>query len=190
MSNSTRGFLRLRCRLSEYNLDVIHGARIKLQATDALSRLPTIRADISILKDELPLLAVETTDLGAPAVHFIDAHEIDHQQNTTTRIVLPTEESNEDNNRHPSSQNFVPEQSLDSFCQVVANSVGQRHSEYSINYHGFLIRRSMLNGSIQTLRKSILYLSHHAPVAKHPGQRRMYGTLRREFYWPHIANDK
>ncbi|CDF32918.1 unnamed protein product [Chondrus crispus] len=39
------------------------------------------------------------------------------------------------------------------------------------------------------LRPRVLYLAHHPRLAGHPGATRMYYTLRREYYWPHMASD-
>lgn len=110
-------------------------------------------------------------------------------KDTTTRVVMPTEESDQDKIKHLSIQNSVHEQSLDSFWQVAAKSAGQPDSVYGIDRHELLVHRTVLEGSIQALRKSILYPSHHPPVAGQPGQRPMYGSLLREFHWPDIAND-
>lgn len=36
---------------------------------------------------------------------------------------------------------------------------------------------------------AILYLAHYLPIAGHPVQRGMYDTHRRDFFWPHMANN-
>ena len=40
-----------------------------------------------------------------------------------------------------------------------------------------------------TLRPRVLQLAHHAKLAGHPGQTRMYYHVRRTYYWPHMAAD-
>ena len=39
------------------------------------------------------------------------------------------------------------------------------------------------------LRAKVLYLAHHPHLAGHSGGTRMYYTLWREYYWPHMAKD-
>ena len=59
--------------------------------------------------------------------------------------------------------------------------------------YGFLSRRFPLDESLQrvvlkSLRSRILYLSHYSRLAGHPGSTRLYYTLRRKYYWPHMVN--
>ena len=56
------------------------------------------------------------------------------------------------------------------------------------------MRISPIDGAIQrlvpeNLRQRILKMAHYPRLAGHPGSRRMYDTLRRDFYWPNMAND-
>lgn len=41
----------------------------------------------------------------------------------------------------------------------------------------------------ETLRPRLLSLAHDAKLAGHPGQSRMYGRLKKRFYWPQMADD-
>ena len=41
----------------------------------------------------------------------------------------------------------------------------------------------------KTLRARVLNMAHHSPLAGHPGQTRMYYTLRQFYYWPSMAAD-
>ena len=41
----------------------------------------------------------------------------------------------------------------------------------------------------ESLRPRILSLAHYHKLAGHPGQSRMYYTMRQRFYWPHMAAD-
>lgn len=40
-----------------------------------------------------------------------------------------------------------------------------------------------------TLRQRVLHMGHHPKWAGHPGGRKMYYTLRRDWYWPSLALD-
>lgn len=48
-------------RLSEYEFNVVYPAETKHQTADALSSLPTTGEDLTSLKDDLPILAVDVT---------------------------------------------------------------------------------------------------------------------------------
>lgn len=59
---------------------------------------------------------------------------------------------------------------------------------------GLLVRRSRLNQSEQvlvfmSLKERVILLHHKLRVAGHPGDRRVYATIRRRFYRPNIAAD-
>lgn len=156
----------------------MHRAGVKHQAADALSRLPTTGADTTTLEDDLPLMAVQKMDSGASAVHFIDAQEGDATPAVTIIANAPKALTKHVDDKPSSIQEFLMEQAQDPYCKIAAKSVGLPNSEYRIDQHGLLVRRSMIGGSIQTavpqsLRSRVLYLSHHTPIAGHPGQRRM-----------------
>lgn len=60
MSDATGKLVRWRLRLSELEFDVLHRARIKHHAADALFRLSTTGTDETKLDDELLVRLFET----------------------------------------------------------------------------------------------------------------------------------
>ena len=91
-------------------------------------------------------------------------------------------------------EEFLRKQAEVPFCRVAAETVGNPYSRFDVDQYGFLVRKYSFGGTLQPvvlqrLRAKILYLAHHPRLAGHPGGTRMYYTLRREFYWPHMAND-
>jgi transposase InsO family protein len=57
-----------------------------------------------------------------------------------------------------------------------------------------LIRIAPSDGSKQvvvpnSLRSKVLYLEHYPTAVAHPGAHRMFRTMMRSFYWPHMAED-
>jgi hypothetical protein len=82
-------------------------------------------------------------------------------------------------------------------CQQLFEASSKASSHFVM--HSFadtevLCRRSPVDGSIQiavplSLRSRLLYLSHHPPIASHPGEQRRYASLRRHYYWPRMASD-
>lgn len=94
-------------------------------------------------------------------MRFIDAHACDHQPPTTTPDVMNSEQPLGDNSEPSTIQDFLRKQSSDPFCEVASRSVGQPNSDFSIDQHGLLVCRSLVDGSIQTvapqsLRRKVL----------------------------------
>lgn len=79
------------------------------------------------------------------------------------------------------------EQAQDTFCKTATLQVGCQRSALHLDHYGFLIRKSIVDkatlvGVLELLRKRMLYLSPHPLIAGHPGQRRVYDTLRQNYY--------
>lgn len=53
----------------------------------------------------------------------------------------------------------------------------------------FTDRRLRAKRSAAINRPIILYLAHHLTLAGSSGERRVYDTFRREFYWPKMSTD-
>lgn len=65
---------------------------------------------------------------------------------------------------------------------------------FIINENGLLCRNVSLKGLLQGIVPEALpwakvYSGHHLITARYPGTQRIYDSLRRQFYWPHIASD-
>ena len=91
---------------------------------------------------------------------------------------------------------LLAEQRNDAFCQKVLTRQSKRlDSLFFEDNDGLLKRRTKgPHPYIQTvvpftLRDRLLKLSHEPPIAGHPGETRMFETLRMHFYWPHMAAD-
>ena len=91
---------------------------------------------------------------------------------------------------------IAEEQRVDYFFQtVLARQSESRESAFFENHQGVLKRKHPYDPEIiqvvvpQSLRTRLLRLCHDPPIAGHPGQNRMYQTLCRRYYWPHLAAD-
>ena len=86
------------------------------------------------------------------------------------------------------------EQRSEAFCQTVIAQLG-KNSSFFEDEMGVLRRRLPFDSELTplvvptTLRPRALSLMHFTPMGGHPGQTRMYATMRRVFYWPHMAAD-
>ena len=87
------------------------------------------------------------------------------------------------------------EQRTDDFCQTILNRQAPRDSAFREDDNGLLRRYPHREPELaqivlpKSLRPRLLALAHHIPIAGHPGQNRMYYTLRKTYYWPHMAID-
>ena len=87
-------------------------------------------------------------------------------------------------------------QKSDDFCQTVLSRQSARKDSKFFEDGGGLLRRKnphhpdypqiVLPAS---LRPRLLSLAHYHKLSGHPGQTRMYYTMRQRFYWPHMAAD-
>ena len=90
---------------------------------------------------------------------------------------------------------ILHEQKTDSYCQTILSTQNPKlRSSFFEGDDAILRRKCPYDGQIQivlpeTLRPRVLKLSHHSLMAGHPGQTRLYNTLRRVYYWPHMAAD-
>lgn len=89
---------------------------------------------------------------------------------------------------------LLKKQCTDPFCKDCYAEIGDTTSLFDVRRDGVSVRRGPRDGARQkmvpaTFRARVLYLSHYPPLAGRPGGSPMYFTMRREFCWPHTAND-
>lgn len=77
---------------------------------------------------------------------------------------------------------IIIEQATDSCCFTATLYIGTTQSESCSDIRGILVWKSRPDESIRIvnpalLQRKILYLYHYPPIAKHPGQRKLYDTL-------------
>ena len=180
---------RWRLRLQEFSFTVIHIPGTKNRVADALSRLKTEGGDqrdqpvdVEVPVLSLPILAIED-DVNPMTFDDKELGITDGQLKDFPEPVEPI-----------SLQEMLVAQQDDFECQTYAYAVGLPSSPFDFNKDGVLTRTSPLDGARQTvvpasLRERVILLSH-TPVAQgHPGEKKLYQTLREKFYWPFMAGD-
>lgn len=73
------------------------------------------------------------------------------------------------------------------YCKIATLQIGWHGSQFYLNNCRLLIRKLNIDKTTQivvqeSLRSRILYLGHHPPFSRHPGQRKTYDTLRKFLY--------
>ena len=188
---------RWRLRLAEYDFNVEYRPGRVNNLADGMSRLPTEGETKTSIDEEIPCFVVLETTLEEtdpispmglaglfydPDDQFVECPEVlALVDNDAPADPIPIEE-------------FLEEQSKDPFCKAKAETVGEANSNFDYDRYGFLVRRSPLDGALQrvvpkSLQARVLHAAHYPRLAGHPGGTRMYLTLRRDYYWPHMAND-
>lgn len=95
--------------------------------------------------------------------------------------------------RPSTTSEFMTDQANDPYCMEVANTVGKPVFMDSNDMNKVLIKPARIDGALQkflstSLRASILYLATYHVLPGDRGERRHYGTMSYEYYWPHMPN--
>jgi RNase H-like domain found in reverse transcriptase/Integrase zinc binding domain/Integrase core domain len=85
------------------------------------------------------------------------------------------------------------EQAADTWCRTLILS-RDAYSLFDLNAAGILVRKAPLDKAEQivvppSLRHRILHFEHFPRVAGHPGVTRMFRSIRRHYFWEHMASD-
>jgi len=199
INDPTGRLVRWRLRLSEFDYTIVYRPGRVHQVPDALSRVPTNGGDTAPLDDAIPCLVVGPTpsdgldNLDEEDPDFFDpyrarAPESSRYSKTSSVLLI---------RRGPLPRQFAPieasewleEQRADEFCQnVLARQSAAKDSAFFEDEDGLLRRKATLDNAIQmvvpkSLRPRLLAMSHQSVIAGHPGQNKMYETMRRTYYW-------
>ena len=192
LKESTGRLARWRLRLMEFDFEVVHKPGAFHKAPDALSRLPTTEVDNTEVDDEVPTYCVpDVDDLRGVDVDVLPS---DWDQYMDVLTIVGEPDDDESVPDIPDIETFIREQKEDPYCREMAAEVGRVGSQFDVDENGVLCRRASTDQALQrvvprTLRRAILYHAHYPCTAGHPGARKMYDTLRRQYYWPHQATD-
>lgn len=207
LTNIAGRLARWRIRLSKSHFDVIHLVRTENQAADALYRLRThaahrigtnhqsadallclrtLREDKKLLKDNLPILAVDASNDNDSNAHIIYTPG-KHIIQLSVKVALSV-------TSRPTENDFIVERASDSYCREVSEQYSHPNSEFQWNQSGFLLRYSTINNATQIVapaspRKHVLHLPHHSLIARLTGQCRMYDTFRFKSFLAHMASE-
>ncbi len=94
-----------------------------------------------------------------------------------------------------SKEEWLVEKSYDSLCQSLrTNAERNPSSGFLIRADGLLVRKAILGGRHQMVvpkgpRDRIPFPSHNPAMSGHSGSKRMYLTMRQEYYWPSMVID-
>jgi len=164
---------RRRLRLSEFRFKVCTRPGREHHCADAMSRLPTLAPDRSVIPEDIPCLSLADSSCGWVAPSY---GEPDKEPPVTLARMLAAQKEDQ------RSQDLRDRMDQDT------------HSRFSETKKGLLVRVAPLDGAVQvyvpfTLRQDFLRLEHNVVRAGHPGVNRMYADIRRHYYWESMAAD-
>ena len=157
---------RWRLRLSQFRYVVCTSPGREHHCADAMSCLPTLAPDRSVIPEEVTCLALADSSRGWVAPNY---EERDKEQPVTLARMLAAQKE-------------------DQRCQDLRDKIDQnQHSRFSETKKGLLVHVSRLDGAVQVyvpfiLFQDLLCLEHNVVRAGHPGVSRMYASTRRHFY--------
>jgi len=210
--------VRWRLRLSEFDYSIVYRPGRVHQVPDALSRVPTKGMDDSPLDDAIPCLVIAPDAEGMGDVDaghhlpdegdgeylfdepdFFDPYRartnMDKPFTKGDSVLLTDTRQREFQHEAIELDEWLLEQQRDEFClRVLARQSATTDSAFFEDEDGLLRRHSTLDKSEQivvpaSLRPRLLAMSHRNLAAGHPGQTRMYDTMRVSYYWPAMAAD-
>lgn len=92
------------------------------------------------------------------------------------------------------TQGFIQEHAKDMNCRQASCTVRLPSLTYTYDRNGFLPVRVPTDGTVQngvltSLQPRLLYYSPYPTLAEPPGEKSMYGSMRREYYWLCMVNE-
>ena len=175
--------------MSEFNFKILYKkGKLNTQA-DALSRITTLGETTSDLDEDIQCFLIDEEYEEGDEVDFIVEEFAYDDALRTTETDMP----HSDLLAAVTLKELVLAQASDAFCKVIrARLNGGQDLPFAVDDRGFLSRYVEALTQIpisQILKPRVLYISHHAKLATHPGGRKMCATLRRFLYWPSMAVD-
>lgn len=181
----------------EFKFDVLHRARVKRKAADALSRRPTDEEDRTNLNYALPVFMIVPMDNAKELEGNDERHDM---LNEGLNVIAPgfhvvlNMATTSTGFSKPRTTKFSAKQAKDSFCCQPTSTVRAPGSNYYYNLNGFLIYTSPIDVAKQKvisllLQARILHVYHQPPLAAHPSECIIYHTMWHGVNWPHMVND-
>lgn len=191
---------RWRLRLLEFDLEVKYKKGADNMIADAISRLSTwgytrdepdldipcllvdsiaqifLKRSVQVDKDSWSIADWENDNMEVKPHEDISAPPLDSALTFNTQVSLITLEE------------IRESQERDKACHLIREQItNNRPSSYVEDDRGLITRVAPLDKTVQilvpeSLRQRVLFLSHHTPVAGHPGITKQFYTLRRTFY--------
>lgn len=135
LTDSTKKLERWRLRLSEFDSDVVHCAGVKRQASDALFYLRATGKDDIALKDDLPLLVIDTEDdntgILVISANSNDIFSLDAQEGKSI-------------NTHPTLEELITRQAFNEYCKAASFNFDHAESKFNLSQRGLFVQKSIV----------------------------------------------
>ena len=191
ISDPSGRLMRWKLRLGEFDFQVKYKkGKLNTQA-DALSRLPTTGVTTVDFDEEIPCFLSETLERDQP--DFLDDLDaLGYAENDA--LLAAGSYSPDENLLTPiNREELLRHQLADDFCTHIRTRINRGDDiPFETDDSGVLIRTVHAHPQVvvpHDLKSRVLHMGHHSKLAGHPGGRKMYYTLSRDYYWPALAVD-
>lgn len=130
----------------EFDFDILNRAGGVHQAADALSRVPTMKADRNAVEDDLPIQCMIETEADEIIIEP-EPHAYNELEGKDIYANFPS--SNKD--KMPTMSGFITVQTSDPVCRQLAKPVGEPGTHYEINDNSMLVRKEIMDGALHKL---------------------------------------
>ena len=189
--------IRWRLRLAEYDFEVKYKKGKANTQADALSRLNTSAETIlSDDNDDIPVFLLDLVNIeleenrDPDSVDFLD---VQYAEQDELYAAMDDAASPEVHFEPITREELLQAQLRDEFCASIRRKLNEGgEMSFEINDDGILVRSGDKGEQIvvpHSLKQRILYINHHTLLAGHPGGRKLYYKIRKDFYWPALAVD-
>ena len=192
-TDGTGRLMRWRLRLSEFDFDVKYKKGTHNSVADCLSRLRTAGDTTTELEDEIPCLPLEVPDEAYTDTVLSDTTPHLDEWEDHDLLLLSSEDADDPPLRAISKDELITEQSRDPFCVKLARQLDRgKLIPFDTDTDGILVRTNEGWPQVvvpRSLVPRVLALAHRPQCASHPGETKLYRTLRRHFYWTTLSVD-
>ena len=169
--------MRWRLRLCEFDFQVKYKKGILNTQADALSRLKTTGLTIVPIEEDIPCFVMEEAD-GYEDV-------FDDITTAGDEVLVASRQEEQPELTAIMLEELLRSQMTDTYCASIRSRLdGGEDIPFSEDESGILIRTVTAWPQIvvpMDIRARVLHLAHYPKTAGHPGWRKLYYTLRREF---------
>lgn len=149
-----------------FSLEDVLRVGMNHQAADALSRLPTGRADTVPLEHDLRVLAIKTPSNAYTIIYFLYTTSNVHNLLDAMYVPFDTPNSTVGTLAMLTSAKFLRDLAKDAYCRAMTSQGEQPNTKFYVDHNEPLVRQSTIDGAIQIvalilLRQLILTLAHY-----------------------------
>ena len=173
---------RWRLRLNKFDFEGRYKKGICNTQADALVQLQTLGETMSDIDDDIPCFILEgDTIIHQDNLDFISQDYAEHDA-----MLIASERDDSDLLLPITAEELIRAQAQDELCRKIRQKLNEgKEIPFAEDDVGYLTRTVASFPQIvitATLRPRVLHIQHYSKLSAHPGKRKLYTSLRRDFY--------